>query len=174
MFLHMSVIHSVHGGGGRGEYLTRCPPGPGTPPSRHPPDQVHSPGADTPLGPGTPPEQTPPGTRYTPRDQVHPQGPGTPPGTRYTPRDTPQTRYSPLEVQPPGADPPPGPGTPPEQTPPGTSHTPQSRHPPGPATPPRTRYNPPRDQVHPSEQSMLGDTVNVRAVCILLECNLVF
>ena len=45
---------SVHGGG----YLTRYPPGPGTPPW----DQVH-----------------PPRTRYTPRDQVHPLGPGTPP-----------------------------------------------------------------------------------------------
>ena len=41
----------------------------------------------------------------------------------------------------------------PEQAPPGT------RHPPGAGT--------------PSVQCMLGDTVNKRAVCILLECNLV-
>ena len=43
--------------------------------------------------------------------------------------------------------------------------TPQSRHPPGADTPPRSR--------HPPLQSMLGDTVNARAVRILLECNLV-
>ena len=40
-----------------------------------------------------------------------------------------------------------------------------------PGTPPWTRYTP-LDQVHPA-QSMLGDTVNVRAVRILLECILV-
>ena len=44
---------------------------------------------------------------------------------------------------------------------------------------PTTRYTPlvqahPPDQVHPPEQSMLGDMVNVRAVPILLECNLVY
>ena len=44
------------------------------------------------------------------------------------------------------------------QTPPGT------RHPLGDQTPPRTR--------HPPAQCILGDTVNKRAVCILLECNL--
>ena len=63
---------------------------------------------------------------------------------------------------PPGADPP-SPGsrhpppptlTPPEQTPPrGRHHTPGSRHPPA--------------------HSMLGDTVNAWAVCILLECKLI-
>ena len=54
------------------------------------------------------------------------------------------------------------PGTPPR---PGT--------PPGPGTPPQDQV-PPRDQVHPPPaQSMLGDTVNARAVRILLECNLV-
>ena len=42
---------------------------------------------------------------------------------------------------------PPGPGPPP-----GTRHLPGTRHP-------------------PPEQSILGDTVNERAVCILLECN---
>ena len=42
--------------------------------------------------------------------------------------------------------------------PPGTKH-PQEQAPPGPGT--------------PSEQCMLGDSVNKRAVCILLECNLV-
>ena len=64
-------------------------------------------------------------------------------------------------------DPPTGPGTPP-----------QTRYPLGLGTPPRTRYPPgtrytPQDQVHPPAQSMLGDTVNARAVRILLECNLV-
>ena len=67
---------------------------------------------------------------------------------------------------------------PPEQTPPLGADTlleqtlpPRSRHPPraDPPSrhPPRGRYPPPR------EQSMLGDTVNARAVRILLECNLV-
>ena len=54
------------------------------------------------------------------------------------------------------------------------------------APPPRTRQAPPprdqagpplRDQAgtapSPPEMSILGDTVNERAVCILLECNLV-
>ena len=95
MFLHMSVIHSVHRGGVPGQ----VPPlGPGTlPPDQvhplPPQDQVHTPQTRCPLPPGP---GTPPGTRYTPclpQDQVHtpqtrcplPPGPGTPPGTRYTP-----------------------------------------------------------------------------------------
>ena len=49
-------------------------------------------------------------------------------------------------------------------------------HPPGPCTPldhapPQTMHPP--DHAHPLAQSMLGDTVNARAVRILLECNLV-
>ena len=65
IFLHLSVIHSVHRGG---EYLTRRPP-----------DQVpNPPGPCTPPGPGT----HPPGTRYTPL------GPGTPPRTRFPRRAT--------------------------------------------------------------------------------------
>ena len=43
--------------------------------------------------------------------------------------------------------------------------TPRTRHPPCNQAPPGTR--------NPPEQSMLGDTVNERAVRILLECNLV-
>ena len=83
-------------------------------------------------------------TRYPPH-QVH-----TPPQTRYTP----------------------GPGThPPEQTPPDQVHYPGTRYPRPRYTPPRA--DTPRDQVHPPEQSILGDTVNVRAVHILLERNLV-
>ena len=79
-------------------------------------------------------------------DQVHPPGPGPhPPGA-----DTPHPRD---QVHPPV------PGTP-EQTPPRTRYTPPRADPPRPGTPP--------------DQSMLGDTVNMRAVCILLECNLVF
>ena len=101
----------------------------------------------TPLGPSTPPG---PGT--PPWDQVHPPGPGTPP-------DQVQDQVHP-----------PGPGTPPwDQVHPQTRYTPSPDqvHPPGPGTPPR-------DQVHPPPaRSMLGDTVNVRAVRILLECNLV-
>ena len=102
----------------------------------------------TPPRPGAPPDQVPPVTRYTPGAGTSP-GPGTtPPGTRSTPQDQvhpPRTRYT-LPVQ---------------------------------VHPPRTRYTP-RDKVHspgtrytPSVQSMLGDTVNTRAVRILLECNLV-
>ena len=72
------------------------------------PDQVHPPGADTPLGLGTPPCQVyPPWSRHTPR-------PGTPrhqvhsPGTRYPPEQTP-----------------PGPGMPPwDQV-----HPPRTRYP---------------------------------------------
>ena len=69
----------------------------------------------------------------------------TPPRTRYTP--TPGTRYNP----------------PLEQT-----------HPPEPGTSPLwSRHPPPRTKYTSQEQSVLGDTVNVRAVRILLECNLV-
>ena len=50
---------------------------------------------------------------------------------------------------------PPG-GDPPKEAPPGGD--PKRRHPP---------------EVPPPAQSMLGDTVNMWAVCILLECNLV-
>ena len=88
------------------------------------------------------------GSAYTPWSR-HPsprdQGPGTPPGSRHPlqTKYTPQTRYTSLE-----------------QTP-----FQDQVHPPGPGPPP--------DQVHPPEQSILGDTVNVRAVRILLECNLV-
>ena len=76
--------------------------------------------------------------------------------------------------------------TPLEQTPPPRADTPPgSRHPPGADTPPWSRH-PPRSRHPPPgadnptpppppspRQSMLGDTVNARAVRILLECNLV-
>ena len=82
----------------------------------------------------------------------------------------------------PGADTPPGPGTPLDQVhPPRTRYTPGTRYTPRDQVPPGTRYTPPGtrytpwDQVHPLPpmHSMLGDTVNERAVRILLECNLV-
>ena len=61
------------------------------------------------------------------------------------------------------------PPTPQKQTPPPRSRHrsrhPPSRIPPGAGTPPGSR--------HPLPQSMLGDMVITRAVCILLECNLV-
>ena len=78
---------------------------------------------------------------HTPRDQVHPPGPGTPP----RPGTPPGTRY-PL-----------GPGTPPWDqvhplrpgTPPGTRYTPWDQvHPRTRYTVPRIRYTP-QDQVHP-------------------------
>ena len=98
-----------------GEYLTRYPP------TRY----------------------TTPRTKYTPRDQVHPPGPGTPPsapGTRYTP-------HSPWD----------------QVHPPGTRYTPQDQvHPPGPGTPPRPG-TPPQDQVHP-----LGPGTPLRLIQIFL------
>ena len=87
-----------------------------------------------------------PDTTQSPRDQVHPPlGPGTPPRPGTLPPD---------QVH---AHAPPGPGTPPwdQVHPPGPG-----THSPGPGTPPPV-------------QSMLWDTVNMRAVRILLECNLV-
>ena len=58
--------------------------------------------------------------------------------------------------------------TPPmEQTPPCRADTPRSRQ------PPWSRHTPPWADTSPWEQSMLGDTVNARAVRILLECSLV-
>ena len=132
---------------GGGEYLTRyTPPGPGTPPGTRytPRDQV------PPLGPGTPP----PRTRYPPRDQVHrPPGPGThpPPGPGTPPRDQvtpvpPRARYTPPQTRYPPWDqvPPLGPGTPP-----GTRYPPWDQGPPlGPGTPPRDQVPPP-GQVQP-------------------------
>ena len=80
----------------------------------------------------------PPGTRYIPRDQVHP--PGTrytnPPGTRYTPQD---------QVHPPTR----------HRHPPGTRYTP-----PTPGTP--------QNQVHPPEIRPLLRTVRILRECILV------
>ena len=72
----------------------------------------------------------------------------TPPGT-----DTPGSRHPQDQT------------LPPDQTPPGTKHPP----PPGPDTP----HSSPDQTPSPLEQSMLRDTVNLQAVRILLECNLV-
>ena len=66
----------------------------------------------------------------------------------------------PPEQTPPGADPPPPSRPPKEETPP------RSR------PPPRSRHIPPGADIPPT-QCMLGDTIKKRAVCILLECNLV-
>ena len=84
-----------------------------------------------------------------------------------------------LRQTPPRDQAPPRPDTPLDQTP-------WTRHSPGPDTPPRdqappdqtsrTRHPPdraPPETRHPPPQCMLGDTVNERSVCILLECNLV-
>ena len=83
IFLHLSVIHSVHRGGGKGVCLSACwdttlprdqtPPPPRPPGSRH----HHPPGPDThPLGADTPP----PGSRHPPRSR--PPQEQTPPGSR--------------------------------------------------------------------------------------------
>ena len=101
-------------------------------------------------------------TRSTPpRDQVHP------PGSRHPPEQTPPWEHTPPRSR----------HTPtPEQTPPGADtpqeHTPLQQTPPGADTPP-PEQTPSRSRHPPQAQSMLGDTVNARAIRILLECNLV-
>ena len=67
-----------------------------------------------------------------------------------------------------------------EQTPPLRADTPHSRHPPGQTpqeqTPPQQTppgADPPGQTPPPPAKIMLGDTVNARAVRILLECKLV-
>ena len=62
-----------------------------------------------------------------------------------------------------------------------TGGVPDQVHPPGPGTPPPPDQVPPPDQTRytpqtgtpPTAHSMLGDTVNARAVRILLECIIV-
>ena len=68
IFLHLSVIHSVHGrGGGLPQCMLGYHP--------HPPGQTPSPGPDT------PPEQTPPPLGPDTSTTTHPPGPDTtPPG----------------------------------------------------------------------------------------------
>ena len=91
-----------------------------------------------------------------PPDQVHPPGPGTPPRIRYPPR-----HIHPLEPGTTTQDEVHHPGRyPRDQVHPHGQIHPQA------GSPPRTRY--------PSEQCMLGDTSNKRAVRILLECILVY
>ena len=97
IFLHLSVIYSVHRGGGLPQcmlgYQDAAPPGADTPPeSRHPPEQTPHPRADTPqeqtppLGLSTPPRlSTPPGQSTPPRLSAPPGTKYTPPGTKYTP-----------------------------------------------------------------------------------------
>ena len=92
-------------------------------------------------------------------------------GTRHPPgADTPWDQVPPQYQAPPWEQTPPRADTPSEQTPPAGPGNPQTRHPPGagppePVTQPRSRHTP--------IQCMLGDMANKRAVCILLECNLV-
>ena len=88
----------------------------------------------------------------------HPPGPGRYPQDQAPPQDqtTPGIRQAP----------------PPPQYQEGTPRTRET--PPWDQTSPRTRQAPPGTrQAPPREQSILGDMVNERAVCILLECNLV-
>ena len=101
---------------------------------------------------------TPPGSRHLPKQKT--------PRSRYPPRaDTAQSRHPP-----PGEQTPPRADNTPEQTPPPRVDTAHPTHPE--QTPPGA--DPPTADTPPSPaQSMLGDTFNVRAVPILLECNLV-
>ena len=129
---------------------TRHPPGPGTLlPSR---DQAHTPWeqAPTPLEQATPPAQSMLGDMVNAWVVCILCSQGVCLSACWD--TTPQTRHPPRTRHPPPPPPPPG-----------TMHTPPgSRHP-----PPWSRQPP------PPAQSMLGDMVNARVVCILLECNLV-
>ena len=92
IFLHLSVIHSVHRGGGillawGGFSCHPTPPawrtpGADTPPEQTPPG-MENPPDQTPPGMENPPEQTPP---PCPPDGEPPPTPDTPPGSR--PRHT--------------------------------------------------------------------------------------
>ena len=136
-YVFTCVCDSVHGGGGRCEYLGRYPQA-STTLLAGTPGQVH-PLAGTPLGQvyplgrytprqvhpqaGTPPGQVHPLGRYTPPPpqvhhpgQVHPQG-------RYTPwTGTPPSRYTPKHVHPQARTPSPA-GKPPLQMHPGIGST---------------------------------------------------
>ena len=109
---------------------------------------------------------------YTPLE--HPPKEQTPPRSRHPPEQTPprsrhpQEQTSPWEQTPPGADTPSRADTPREQTPP--EQTPLRADTPWKQTTPGSRHPP--EQTPPG--SMLGNTVNARAVGILLECNLGF
>ena len=155
-YVFTGMCDSVH----RGGCLPQCMLGYHTPRSRHPPE-ADTPWRQTPPRADTPQKQNPPGAD-TPQKQ-------NPPGGRHPLEQTPQGADTIL-----GAPPSEQTHTPlPEQTPPGADTTPleADTHPleqtPPEQTPPRA------DTPPPQRQSMLGDTVNARAVRILLECNLV-
>ena len=112
IFLHLSVIHSVHrGGGGIPQGTEADPPAPDTPLpwTRHttnPPDQAHPPQTRH-----SPPDQTPPRPGTLPLDQAPPRLDTAPPlRTRHT---HPRTRHpSPDQTHPPGPHTPSGKQTP--------------------------------------------------------------
>ena len=81
----------------------------------------------------------------------------------------------PETMHPPRSTPTPGPGTPlgPDSTHPRSKHPSRADNPPV-SRHPLTGPGTPSGADTPSAQCMLGDTVNKWAVCILLECNLVF
>ena len=92
IFLHLSVIHSVHrGGGGLPQCMLGYPPWEQTPPGadqpprtspprpgRPPSEQADPPPEQTPPGPGRPPRD------QTPSDQADPPGPDRPPPGKQT------------------------------------------------------------------------------------------
>ena len=91
-----------------------------------------------------------PQSRHMPRNRHIPPRAETPREQTQNQRRPPGSRHPPGEDLPPRAD------------------TPHSRYPPGGDNPRTDIPHPP-----PLPQSILGYTVNARAVCILLECNLV-
>ena len=107
---------------------------------------------------------------YTPRADMPPLSRHAPPWADMPPR----SRHAPPRADiPPGSRHPPGADMPPWSRPPQQMHPWNQVHPPGLSThPPRTKYTHGTKYTPPA--SMLWDTVNARAVRILLECNLVY
>ena len=116
IFLHLSVIHSVHGGRVSASVHAGIPhTPPGTPPWADTPPRADIPWADTPPKQTCPSGQTHPHWSRPPWDR-HPPG-QIPPGP-----DTPQTRHLPEQN-------PPGPDLSLEQTPPPRTRSQKCRNP---------------------------------------------
>ena len=153
-----------------------------SPQRQTPPRSRHPPGADPPEA-DTPPGAEPPRSRHPPEEDTPGEADTASPWEADTPQeqtpsleaDTPWEANTPPKQTPPGSRHPPERQTPPEADPPGSRHPLGSRYPPeadNPPTPTQEADTPQKADTTP--QSILGDTVNVRAVCILLECNLVW
>ena len=190
MFLHVSVSHSVHRGGSASVHAWMPPPKQTPPPEQTPPGSRQPLGADTFTGADTlrsrhplrgdalEADSPPPTRKQTPQQQ-------TPPtiehagrydhcvgGTHPTAMQSCYFKLIPWQVRRSKHPPPP-----PRSRHPHRGRHPQGRHPLGADTPgsrqPPTPGSRPLSSRHPPPRSMLGDTINARAVPILLQCNLV-